>query len=172
MSWGEGKPKVALLWDESFLWGVVSHKALKGAGLPFRLIRADDVRAGVLAECAALFVPGGWASNKIKALGEKGVSAVRQFVKDGGTYIGFCGGERDWPQAMGWDFSMQGESQPVNGCRAMAGEFSSGCGMIPFGKASMTLFFMPGGHRSLQWGKACRCSPPTARPWPMPSVPT
>jgi len=92
MSWGEGKPKVALLWDESFLWGVVSHKALKGAGLPFRLIRADDVRAGVLAECAALFVPGGWASNKIKALGEKGVSAVRQFVKDGGTYIGFCGG--------------------------------------------------------------------------------
>jgi hypothetical protein len=37
-------------------------------------------------------VPGGWASNKIKALGEKGVSAVRQFVKDGGTYIGFCGG--------------------------------------------------------------------------------
>ena len=92
MSWRDGKPKVALLWDESFLWGVVSHKALNGAGLPFRLIRADDVRAGVLAECAALFVPGGWASNKIKALGEKGWSAIRQFVKEGGTYIGFCGG--------------------------------------------------------------------------------
>jgi putative intracellular protease/amidase len=92
MSWGEGKPKVALLWDESFLWGVVSHKALQGAGLPFRLIRADDVRAGVLAECAALFVPGGWASNKIRALGELGVSRIRQFVREGGTYVGFCGG--------------------------------------------------------------------------------
>lgn len=92
MSWREGKPKVALLWDESFLWGVVSYKALKGAGLPFRLIRADDVRAGVLTECAALFVPGGWASNKIRALGELGVSSIRQFVKEGGTYIGFCGG--------------------------------------------------------------------------------
>jgi hypothetical protein len=86
MSWREGKPKVALLWDESFLWGVVSYKALKGAGLPFRLIRADDVRAGVLTECAALFVPGGWASNKIRALGELGVSSIRQFVKEGGTY--------------------------------------------------------------------------------------
>ncbi len=83
---------VALLWDESFLWGLMAYKALKNLGLPFDLIRAEDIRAGNLNDYEMLFVPGGWASNKIKALGEIGVMAIRNFVSDGGSYLGFCGG--------------------------------------------------------------------------------
>ena len=83
---------VALLWDESFIWGVVTRRALDEAGLPFRLVRASDVREGRLSGYRALLVPGGWASNKIKALGESGKTRIRQFVADGGTYIGLCGG--------------------------------------------------------------------------------
>ncbi len=92
MKEGAGKSAIALLWDESFLWGVMAYKALGEAGLPFRLIRAADIGTRGLQDCSALVVPGGWASNKIKALGEPGISGIRQFVKEGGMYVGFCGG--------------------------------------------------------------------------------
>jgi hypothetical protein len=82
----------ALLWNESFLWGLTAFEALKSAGLPFDLIRSDVIKAGKLRNYSMLFVPGGWASNKIKSLGDEGVSEIRSFVKDGGSYLGFCGG--------------------------------------------------------------------------------
>lgn len=84
--------RVAFLWDESFLWGVMAYKALRAAGLPFELVRAEDIRNGMLADYQALFVPGGWASNKMKALSAEGVDSIRKFVDHGGDYIGFCGG--------------------------------------------------------------------------------
>jgi hypothetical protein len=83
---------VAFLWDESFLWGLMAYKALKGLGLPFDLIRSEDVKAGALDEFNMLFVPGGWASNKSRALGDAGRKAIRDFVAGGGSYLGFCGG--------------------------------------------------------------------------------
>ncbi|MBC8412695.1 MAG: hypothetical protein ISR96_04175 [Nitrospira sp.] len=86
------KNKAAFLWDESFLWGLMAYKALCTSGLPFELIRAEDIRKGALDEYPMLFVPGGWASNKSGALGEKGLDAIRQFVEKGGSYLGFCGG--------------------------------------------------------------------------------
>ncbi len=84
--------KVAFLWDESFLWGLMSYKAFLANGLSFDLIGCEDVRKGKLKEYAMLFVPGGWASNKLKSLGKDGVSAIEQFVREGGSYLGFCGG--------------------------------------------------------------------------------
>ncbi len=84
--------KVAFLWDESFLWGLMACKALRADGLPFELMRAEDIRKGALSGRKMLFVPGGWASNKLKALGDNGVDEIRKFVRDGGNYLGFCGG--------------------------------------------------------------------------------
>jgi len=86
------KNKSAFLWDESFLWGLMAYRALKGCGLRFDLLRAEDIKHGALDHYAMLFVPGGWASNKGKALGEAGIEAVRRFVQSGGSYLGFCGG--------------------------------------------------------------------------------
>ena len=82
----------ALLWDESLLWGVMAWRALREAGLPFDLIRAEDVRGGALARYRMIFVPGGWASNKIGALGERGRAEIRRFIAAGGSYLGICGG--------------------------------------------------------------------------------
>ncbi|MDA8240456.1 MAG: BPL-N domain-containing protein [Nitrospiraceae bacterium] len=82
----------ALLWDESFLWGIMAYAALKKLGLPFKLVRAEDVRAGCLDDYSVIFVPGGWSSNKLKSLGDEGAEAIRGFVRDGGGYLGFCGG--------------------------------------------------------------------------------
>lgn len=87
-----GDKTVALLWDESFLWGVMAYRALAAAGLPFRLLSAADLKAGMPGDCAALFVPGGWASNKMKAIGSDGAARIRDFVAEGGAYVGFCGG--------------------------------------------------------------------------------
>jgi len=84
--------KAAFLWDESFLWGIMAYKALNALGLSFDLIRAEDIKRGELDKYGMLFVPGGWASNKSKALGEAGRRAVQDFVADGGNYLGFCGG--------------------------------------------------------------------------------
>ncbi len=82
----------ALLWDESFLWGVMARKALLAGGLRHDLVCSEDIRKGRLGDYRMIFVPGGWASNKVKALGDGGVDAIRQFVRNGGTYLGFCGG--------------------------------------------------------------------------------
>ncbi|MGO9951421.1 MAG: BPL-N domain-containing protein [Dissulfurispiraceae bacterium] len=82
----------AFLWDESFLWGLAAFEALRAVGLPFDLIRSNDIRAKKLRDYSMIFVPGGWASNKLKALGEEGVREIRRFVGNGGSYLGFCGG--------------------------------------------------------------------------------
>jgi hypothetical protein len=71
------KRACALLWDESFLWGVMAWRALKAAGLPFDLLRSEDIRQGALYRYRMIFVPGGWASNKISALGERGREEIR-----------------------------------------------------------------------------------------------
>jgi hypothetical protein len=84
--------KVAFLWDESFLWGLMAYKSLKAINLPFDLVRAEDINKGCLESYRMLFVPGGWASNKLKALGERGIEEIREFVKRGGNYFGICGG--------------------------------------------------------------------------------
>ncbi len=55
------KNKVAFLWDESYLWGLMAFNALTHLDLPFDLIKAEDIRAGSLDNYRMLFVPGGWA---------------------------------------------------------------------------------------------------------------
>ncbi|MBS3909624.1 MAG: hypothetical protein KGZ93_08380 [Actinobacteria bacterium] len=84
--------KTALFWDESFLWGLIAYETLSAAGADFDLVAAADIRDGALDSYEILFVPGGWASNKIKALQANGVERIRSFVGNGGSYLGFCGG--------------------------------------------------------------------------------
>ena len=86
------KKSAALLWDESFLWGLMAYRALKTNNLPFELIRSEDIKKGSLRDYEMLFVPGGWASNKLKALGDEGIREIKGFVYNGGNYLGFCGG--------------------------------------------------------------------------------
>ncbi|MBU4321249.1 MAG: hypothetical protein KJ739_09210, partial [Nitrospinae bacterium] len=82
----------AFLWDESFLWGLMAYKAMKANGMSFELIRTEDIKKGRLKNYAMLFVPGGWASNKLKPLGSNGIAEIKKFVRNGGNYLGFCGG--------------------------------------------------------------------------------
>ena len=84
----------ALLWDESNLWGLVAIRALRKAGLSFSLMNSADIRGGALENAGyrLLYVPGGWAKNKLSALGADGAAMIRRFVESGGMYAGVCGG--------------------------------------------------------------------------------
>ena len=82
----------ALLWDESFIWGLMARQALMEAGLPFDMLDSEEIRRGALSRYRIIFVPGGWASNKMAALGDQGQAEIRRFVENGGSYLGICGG--------------------------------------------------------------------------------
>ncbi|MDA8090048.1 MAG: BPL-N domain-containing protein [Nitrospiraceae bacterium] len=84
--------KAALLWDESYLWGLIAYRALKKLSLDFSLITSDEIKHGALDGGRLLYVPGGWASNKFASLGNEGAQKIKEFVKNGGSYIGVCGG--------------------------------------------------------------------------------
>jgi len=83
---------LALLWDESHLWGLMARDALIAAGIRHDIVTAEEVCSGLLDKYPLLFVPGGWASLKSRRLGDAGREAIRNFVERGGTYFGVCGG--------------------------------------------------------------------------------
>ncbi len=55
-------------------------------------LTAEELREGSLKEFDLLLVPGGSAKVESIAMSEKGREEVRQFVKNGGLYIGICAG--------------------------------------------------------------------------------
>ena len=87
-------PPVAVLWDESLLWGIMLFRALSFLGVPFRMVKAAEIEEDLLGSDPpkVLMVPGGFASSKARALGPRGIKAVQTFVRCGGDYVGFCGG--------------------------------------------------------------------------------
>ncbi|WP_243544402.1 BPL-N domain-containing protein [Pseudodesulfovibrio tunisiensis] len=86
---------IHIYWDESHFWGLLLRRALEAWGVPHRLVRGTEIAQGALAGKSrpqALVVPGGRARGKADRLGPEGMNAVREYVRSGGTYIGFCGG--------------------------------------------------------------------------------
>lgn len=83
---------VALLWDQSLVWGLICVEALNRLGVDHHLLSASDIARGALEGYRTLLVPGGWASHKVKALEGPGRERIREFVACGGSYLGFCGG--------------------------------------------------------------------------------
>lgn len=85
-----------ILWDSSHLWGLMTWRTLRSFGLACRLVKAIEISQGNILRKpdppATLFAPGGAARLKAMALGETGREAIRQWVRAGGFYIGFCGG--------------------------------------------------------------------------------
>ncbi len=84
--------KAALLWDDSLLWGVMACKALESLNLAFDLVCAEEIKRDILKSYHILFVPGGWASNRMETLGQDGASKIKEFVFSGNNYFGICGG--------------------------------------------------------------------------------
>lgn len=58
----------------------------------YERVSPSDIRNGLLKNYDVLIVPGGSAGAQGKALEEEGLVAVRDFVRNGGGYVGFCAG--------------------------------------------------------------------------------
>lgn len=98
---------ICILWDASHIWGLMAWRALRALGLACRLVKGQEIAEGALLRkpgraeqpcpsvCAPsplLLAPGGNARLKALALGEAGRNAVRAYLAQGGSYLGFCGG--------------------------------------------------------------------------------
>lgn len=86
--------EIEILWDESHIWGLMALRGFKSLGFKCRLVKTKDIAdARALGKRGgALVVPGGNARRKAEGLGRRGLEAIRRFVRDGGLYLGFCGG--------------------------------------------------------------------------------
>ncbi len=58
----------------------------------YQRVSGDDIRQGILSNFDVLIIPGGSASAQAKTLEDEGIVAVRDFVREGGGYVGFCAG--------------------------------------------------------------------------------
>ena len=57
-----------------------------------KVLRASDYASGALDGFDMVLQPGGGGRRQYRALGEKGVAALKKFVWDGGKYYGVCAG--------------------------------------------------------------------------------
>jgi hypothetical protein len=83
---------IAFLWDGSYLFGLMAFWQLKRLGIPCSVVTAEEVKQGILKKHRLLLVPGGWCAPKNEALGERGREKIKEFVSQGGDYLGVCGG--------------------------------------------------------------------------------
>ena len=82
---------IAILWDDSYIWGLLVWRAIEALGLPYELVKGEEIAHGFLScKCPeVLLVPGGTARHKAAALGKNGMAEIRNYVAQGGHYIGF-----------------------------------------------------------------------------------
>ncbi len=76
---------------------------LKSRGISFSLINATAIKNGGLENFTILIMPGGWAYDYWLALGYKGNEMIKEFVKDGGAYLGICAGAYYASKAIMWE---------------------------------------------------------------------
>lgn len=86
--------RVAILWDASYIWGLMAWRAARALELPCRLVMGHEITQGLALGKGddLLLAPGGSARLKAAALGPRGLEAIRAWLRSGGSYLGFCGG--------------------------------------------------------------------------------
>jgi len=58
----------------------------------FKTVTAEEIRGNALSKIDVLICPGGSGSKQASTLDVEGCKAIRQFVQNGGGYVGFCAG--------------------------------------------------------------------------------
>lgn len=86
--------KIKVLWDGSYLWGLMLWHSIQSLNLPCQLINAIEIAQGAVLgkPKGVLIVPGGSSRLKALSLTPKGLTNIKKWVEDGGNYIGICGG--------------------------------------------------------------------------------
>lgn len=66
--------------------------ALELLDIKYKTLDENDIKEGKLKRFDFLIIPGGYTQEYMPALGEAGKEAIRDFVWEGGCYIGICSG--------------------------------------------------------------------------------
>ena len=90
------KPKVALYMDHGCRgFGAARWAEMLSTSpeMEFAMLNAADVKEGKLSDFDCLVMPGGGGFERYADWGEEGCAKIRDFVRNGGAYIGTCAGE-------------------------------------------------------------------------------
>lgn len=85
------------------------------------LVTATDICAGRLRGYDAILVPGGRGSEQGDALGSQGRKAIRDFVREGGGYVGVCAGAYLATAKYPWSLGLV-NAQTMTGTRYVPGQ--------------------------------------------------
>ncbi len=66
--------------------------ALESAGIPCLVLDRSRILAAELQNIEATIMPGGYSTFQRNSLGNQGMNTLRQFVKQGGRFLGICAG--------------------------------------------------------------------------------
>ena len=91
----KARAKVGLFLDEGCRGnGVLCWARLieRSPELELVLLTGQDIREGKLKGLNLLVCPGGGSARQIQAMQKSGAAAVKQFIADGGSYLGACAG--------------------------------------------------------------------------------
>ncbi|MEC9004914.1 MAG: BPL-N domain-containing protein [Planctomycetota bacterium] len=66
--------------------------ALESAGIPCLVLDRSRILAAELQNIEATIMPGGYSTFQRNSLGNRGMNTLRQFVKQGGRFLGICAG--------------------------------------------------------------------------------
>ncbi len=92
----DGKPIRVALFDDKGAFGQgvprVTEQLGKTKDIKLTLVKGKDITDGCLKDYDVVIFSGGSGSKEAEAIGEKGRENVRQFVRNGGGYIGICAG--------------------------------------------------------------------------------
>jgi GMP synthase-like glutamine amidotransferase len=72
--------------------GLLTRFLTPEAGFACTVVSPQQIRDGVLADFDVVILPGGSGSVQARHLEEAGLTAIREFVRHGGGYIGICAG--------------------------------------------------------------------------------
>ena len=88
------KPRVAIYADAGTNYQLNRNivTALEAKGIGCRIYDRSRINAQQLAGVEAYVMPGGYSTFQRHALGQVGTTALRQFVDQGGRYLGICAG--------------------------------------------------------------------------------
>lgn len=143
-----------ILWDDSHIWGLLAARAAEAMALPRRLVRAEEIAGGLLKRerPSLVFVPGGSARHKAQSLGKAGMDALREYVANGGSYMGFCGGA-------GLALSHKDDAEGLGLCPWQRGGFDDRLQHFMSGHLHVALPEARDGHAALLPDAAALCLP-------------
>ena len=97
----QGVPEIAIYNDQG-VWKsgrIMIENLLDTYGVSWREVNAADINSGNFFGQKVLWIPGGWAYDYRIKINDQGYQNIRNFVAQGGSYIGTCAGAffaSDW----------------------------------------------------------------------------